>query len=155
MKALALKLLAITVLSACGGTSIEEVVPVAYQELQLYEPAAFAAGFYTVRSQSEWNSVWSNSPQSFLGDPMPNSPKAPPQVDFQSKSVVGVSLGLGILCYMPQIADISSDRGDVTVKYRSAEPNGPTTLSCLRTWPLATFAIVPKLQGGVNFIRIE
>jgi hypothetical protein len=69
--------------------------------------------------------------------------------------VVGVSLGVGIRCYIPEIVEVSSRPGELLVKYRSGEPSGPTTLACLHNWPLTTFATVPKFQGTVTFTRVS
>ena len=142
-------------LGACGGSDDPQPTAVPFQTLQLQTLPSFPAGTYDIRTQAEWNAAWTSAPQTFQGDPTPSAPKPLPAVDFQSYSVVGVSLGEGIRCYVPQIVDVSSRPGELIVKYRSNAPSGPTSLACLRNWPLATFATVPRFQGAVSFIRVE
>lgn len=147
--------LALVLLAACGGSSDPPPTPVPFQTLQLQTLPAFPAGTYDIRTQSDWAAAWASAPQTFQGDPEPSVAKPVPAVDFQNYSVLGVSLGQGIRCYIPEIVDVSSKPGELIVKYRSNAPSGPTTLACLHNWPLATFATVPKFQGSVTFTRIE
>lgn len=146
--------LVLPLLGACGGGS-DPPTPVPFQTLQLQAPPAFAAGTYDLRTQSDWSSAWASAPQTFPGDLDPTAIKPVPSVDFQNNSVVGVSLGVGIRCYIPEIVEVSSRPGELLVRYRSGEPSGPTTLACLHNWPLTTFATVPKFQGTVTFTRVS
>ncbi len=147
--------LVLVLLAACGGDSDPPPTPVPFQTLQLQTLPAFPAGTYDIRTQAAWTAAWTSAPQTFEGDQFPSEVKPVPAVDFQNYSVVGVSLGLGIRCYVPEIVEVSSKPGELIVKYRSNAPSGPTTLACLHNWPLATFATVPRFQGSVTFTRIE
>lgn len=146
------------VLASCGGggggEAVEPIQPVAFQALELFNPPAFAAGTYILRSQDELNSAWLNAPQTYPGDFFSTTPKPVPTVDFSNSSVLGVSLGVGTRCYIPQVVEVTEQGTSLLLKYRSGEPDGPTTLACLHPWPLAAFIVVPKLKGAVSFLRV-
>ncbi len=153
----ALMLLASTLmLASCldGGGGVEPVQPVSYQMLELSNPPAFPPGTYIFNSQVDLDSAWANTPQTYQGDFFADSPKPVPTVDFSASSVVGVSLGVGIRCYIPQIVDVTEQGTDLFINYRSGEPDGPTTLACLHPWPLAVFVLLPRTKGGVTFTRV-
>jgi len=144
------------VLASCGvgSGSVEPVQPVSYQMLELSNPPAFPPGTYIFNSQVELDSAWANAPQTYQGDFFPDSPKPVPTVDFSASSMVGVSLGVGIRCYIPQIVDVTEQGADLFIKYRSGEPDGPTTLACLHLWPLAVFVLLPKTKDAITFTRV-
>lgn len=145
------------VLASCGGAGggVEEPTqPVPYQVLDLPNPPAFPAGTYVFTSQDELNIAWTSAPQTYPGNLFGGTPMPVPAVDFSISSVVGVSLGVGTRCYIPQIVDVTQQGSDLLVRYRSNEPDGPTTLACLHQWPLAVFVQVTKLKGSVVFSRV-
>jgi hypothetical protein len=155
MKSSLTALLTVVILSSCGGNSEPEAIPIQFQLLRIDGPPAFPLGTYVVKTQTEWQNVWTSVPQTFFLDRYPENPKPLPQVDFQTRSAVGVSVGVGTTCYFPSITEVSSKGGALTVKYKTGWPDGPVSTSCRFTSALVQFALVPKFDGPVEFVRVN
>jgi len=136
------------------GAGDEPTQSVSYQVLELPNPPAFPAGTYVFTSRDELNDAWTSAPQTDPGDLFSGTRMPVPNVDFSISSVVGVSLGVGTRCYIPQIVDVTAQGSNLLFRYRSNEPDGPTTLACLHQWPLAVFVKIPKLKGAIVFSRV-
>ena len=109
-------------LAACGGSV--DPVPVDFQLLRTEFPGSFPAGTYVFKNASEMAAAWATAPQDHVTvDPTrPPGPISMPSIDFETTSVIGVSLGVGIRCYSPQIKRIVSVGDALTVMY-TAPPN--------------------------------
>ncbi|MBG9390212.1 hypothetical protein [Caenimonas aquaedulcis] len=141
----ALALLAM--LAACGGGG-ETPEDVAMQRLQEELTRSFPAGTYVFRSQAEMAAAWNAAPQEF-GDAKPM-----PAIDFSQSMVVGISMGVGIRCFVPTITAVTRVGASYTVSYRANDGSGGTTLACLHTWRLTDFVAVPAQPGTVAFQRV-
>lgn len=140
-------------LLSCGGATFE---PVEFQPLLTEFPGTFAAGTYVFKNLAEMAAAWALAPQEYGVDPTPNPTPTPmPTIDFGKYSVVGISLGVGIRCFIPQITQVLSSGDDLKLVYQSAADTGATTLACLHMWPLTAFAKVPAVRGSVSFERVS
>ena len=139
-------------LLACGGGG-DAAFPVAFQDVTGSFPGSFPAGTYVFTDQTRMAAAWALAPQDFVTpDPrLPPGPVPMPVIDFASQSVIGVSLGVGLRCFVPQITGITGSGINMTVRYTAPPDTGPVTLACARRWPLTVFVTVPVLRGSVLF----
>lgn len=141
-------------LVACGGRV--DPVSVEFQLMSTEFPGSFPAGTYVFTNASEMAAAWATAPQEYV-TPDPRLPPGPipmPVIDFDKHSIVGVSLGVGIRCFVPQIKTITSTDSNLTVMYTAPPDTGPATLACYHRWPLTAFAKVPAITGKVSFLAV-
>lgn len=145
LRAVALTLAACVTVS-CGGSDTEHVV---FSNVTAEVFGSYRQGTYTFRNQAELSAAWTPFTQSG------QDATVTPQFDFESTMVVGVSLGVGLRCYLPTITEAVRSGRTMTVYWKSSWPDGPTTQACQHQWPLADFVAVPQHQGEVYFVRVE
>lgn len=138
--------LAASLLVGCGGSEAE---PVAFTNVTSDVFGAYGQGTYALRSQADLAAAWAPFTQSGQGA------TELPIFNFDSAMVVGVSLGVGVRCYIPTVVRVVRSGDTLTVSWKSTWPNGPTTQACLHQWPLSDFVAVPPHQGEVRFVRVE
>lgn len=136
---------AVSMAAACGGSDPD---PVPFADVTSDVFGTYPLGNYSFRSQEELAAAWGPFTQSGA------DATERPSFDFNASMLVGVSLGVGIRCYVPTITSITRSGNTLTVSWKSTWPDGFTTQACLHQWPLSTFVAVPQHQGQVVFVRI-
>ncbi|MCU0957934.1 MAG: hypothetical protein MUF55_11655 [Hydrogenophaga sp.] len=137
--------MAVSMAVACGGSDAD---PVPFVDVTSEVFGSYPLGNYSFRSQEELTAVWGPFTQSGAGA------TELPIFDFGSNMVVGVSLGVGIRCYIPTITGVTRSGSTLTVSWQSTWPDGFTTQACRHAWPLSHFVAVPQHQGRVVFVRV-
>lgn len=159
--------LAALLCTGCGGgggtdVSIAPVTtPVLGTRLLLdfqYVPA-IDAGNYVFQSQGELAAVWNSAPPSAVARLSPGQPYVVPPlpsgINFQTSTLVAVSLGLGTPCHTPQIVDISVTAGTLLVKWMAQDPtNLHCTLASLHAAEMLDLIVIPKFTGPVTFQHV-
>lgn len=137
--------IAASLVVGCGGSDSD---PVPFVDVTSEVFGTYPFGNYTFRSQAELAAAWGPFTQSGA------SATELPSFDFGSQMIVGVSLGVGVRCYIPTITSVVQSGSTLTVSWKSTWPDGFTTLACLHQWPLTDFVAVPQHQGRVVFVRV-
>ncbi|MBA4263553.1 MAG: hypothetical protein C0453_00600 [Comamonadaceae bacterium] len=130
----------------CGGSDADQV---AFTNVTAEVFGSYSQGTYVLRSQEELSAAWRPFTQSG------QDATVLPQFNFESAMVIGVSLGVGVRCYIPTVTEVVRSGRTMTVYWKSSWPDGPTTQACLHQWPLSDFVSVPQHQGEVYFVRLE
>lgn len=137
-------------LLSCGGGGTPPE-PVNYQFLfNEFQSRVFAENTYVLRTQSDLDALW-NSGTEWTGLFSPPQPAAKPVVDFSQNTVVGISLGVGLRCYMPEIVSVTRSGETLTVAWRTNRDRQITTMACIFDSSLQTFLAVPAWPGPVVF----
>ncbi len=119
-------------------------------------PSAYRAipsGTYVLRSAAEWQALWQAAPAQFPGDPYPNADKATPAVDFSRHTLIVLSLGSGVRCYLPQVTRVTEQGVLRRVFWKTNQDTGTTTSACNYLYPLVTLITVPASDAPVEFMR--
>lgn len=97
------------------------------------------------RTPAEWTALW----REHAGE------KAVPQVDFGSRTVVGVFLGTRSSAgYFVEITGTRPDKGALIVEWRERRPERDQVSAQVITSP-AHIATIPKFAGEIRFEKVE
>lgn len=102
---------------------------------------------YVARTNAEWEAVWlEHNP---LQSPVPSMPS----VDFQTNSVLGVSLGWGN-CESVSISRVAREGNTHWVEYRRSTLQPGAGCAAVQS-PLITFVLVPAPVEEAIFMKID
>lgn len=136
-------------LAACGGSD-PPAEPVAYQLLfNEFASRAFPEATHVVRNQAQLDALWASG-QPWVGLGVP-APQEAPAIDFSRNTLVGVTLGLGYRCYIPEILSVTRRGDTLTVVWRTNRDRQITTSACRHEFTLNSFLTVPVWPGPVVF----
>lgn len=141
--------LLLALLGACGGGSAGD--PVTYQSLfSAFEFRVFAEGTHVLRTQAELETFWASG-SNWTGAFAPAQPAGQPSIDFSRTTVVGITLGVGARCYIPEVLSVTRSGDTLTVAWRTNRDRQITTSACHSSYPLGNFLAVPAWPGPVVF----
>ena len=136
-------------LAACGGSDAYQAREMHLSRITALWPTTNLNERYVVRSESEWQAVWT------LHEPPTLPVTIRPNIDFDSKMVVGLTLGSGPNgCYGLSIRRAVEEELEIRVDYAQSEP-GPGMFCTQAIVPLTDFVSVSRSDKRVVFVRTD